>query len=167
MRASDLPGVVEAVREPMRVFVRDSRVRIALLISSSGQVVAQHGFSRSLDVSNVASLAAAAHSAARALAQLAGSPGWRHLHHRGTSHQLFVAPVAVPMDELILVAIFDDDSSVGLAQFFFDQLAVRLRALPVFASAMPTADASAFERDLEAGIERVFWRESRESPGEG
>lgn len=160
MRAADLPRVVAAVKAPIGDFVRESHVRTALLISSSGQVVAQHGFLRSLEVMNVASLAAAAHSAARALAQLCGTPGWRHLHHAGREQQLFLAPLEVPGGELILVAIFDHDSSIGLAEFFFKRLAQRLRDLPVFVQGRPAADARTFERDLEAGLEGVFGRRS-------
>jgi predicted regulator of Ras-like GTPase activity (Roadblock/LC7/MglB family) len=158
VRATDLPRVIAAVKAPIGEFVRESHVRTALLISSSGQVVAQHGFVRSLEVMNIASLAAAAHSAARALAQLCGTRGWHHLHHAGREQQLFLAPLEVPGGELILVAIFDHDSSIGLAQFFFNRLAQRIRELPVFAQSRPTADARAFDRDLEAGLEGVFGR---------
>lgn len=159
MRASDVPRIVAAVRDPMRDFVRESGVRTALLISSSGQVIAQHGFSRSLEIANVASLAAAAHAAARGLAHFSGAGRWRYLHHRGTHRELFVAPLSLVNEDLILVAIFGEDSSIGLAQLFFDRLAERIQALTVFGAAMPSADARSFERDLEAGIKRVFSRD--------
>lgn len=162
MRAADLPGVVEAVRDPIRTFVRESQVRVALLISSSGQVVAQHGFTRGYEIVNVATLAAATHAAAGSLAQLSGAGRWRFLHHAGKEHQLFLAPVRLQRVELIMVAIFDDHSSVGLAQYFFDELARQLKALAVFNDAAPTRDAASFEHDLEAGIDRVFSRDRRE-----
>jgi hypothetical protein len=66
MRRSDLPQLVEALRVPVEAFVHESRVRIALLVNGSGQVLAQHGFTRSYHVMNVASLAAATHASSRA-----------------------------------------------------------------------------------------------------
>jgi hypothetical protein len=74
-----------------------ARVRTALLINGSGQVLAQHGFTRSYEVMNVASLAAAAHAAARALAQLTEAGSWTHLHHAGKQRQLFMAPIKAPL----------------------------------------------------------------------
>ncbi|MGH7477823.1 MAG: roadblock/LC7 domain-containing protein [Longimicrobiales bacterium] len=156
MREADLNAVVEALREPIREYVRESRVRIALLISSSGQVVAQHGFGRSYELINIAALAAAANSAAQALAQMSEAGRWRYMHQAGGAKQLFLAPMHVVNGELILVAIFDEQSSVGLAEYFFQRLSEQLRGLPVFASTRPTSDPIEFERDLEAGVERVF-----------
>ena len=68
MRQADLAPLIDALRAPIRVLVREARLRIALLVSGSGQVLAQHGFARGYEVANVASLAAAAHASARALA---------------------------------------------------------------------------------------------------
>ncbi len=158
MREADLPALVEAVRGPVEEFVRQSRVRVALLISSSGQVVAQHGFSRRLEVINVASLAAAANAAAGALAQVAGRPRWRQTYHAGRQKQLFIASLDVPPRPLILVAIFDQDSSLGLARLFFEMFEDTVQKLAVFRSAGVTTDAASFERDLEAGVHRVFSR---------
>ena len=106
MRNEYLAQVVEALKQPIAHFVREARVRTTLLISSSGQVLAQHGFTRSYEVMNVASLAAAAHAAARALAEMTDGPGWTHLHHAGKQRQLFLAPMRTPVGELIVVAIF-------------------------------------------------------------
>ena len=58
--AEDLAQLVEALRPTIAEFVREARVRTTLLINTSGQVLAQHGFTRSYEVMNVASLAAAA-----------------------------------------------------------------------------------------------------------
>ena len=76
MKGAELPIVVRALREPVGTFVRDSRVRVSLLVNRSGQVLAQHGFTGGYEVMNVASLAAAAHASARALAELTRSGGW-------------------------------------------------------------------------------------------
>lgn len=156
MRLAQLPVLVRALRAPVATFVRDSRVRVSLLVNHSGQVLAQHGFTGGYEVVNVAALAAAAHAAARALGDLTRSGGWTHLHHAGTERQLFLAPLETPLEPLILVAIFDRESSIGLVQLFFRKLAQHVAELPELDEIAPSADEISFEADLEAGIERVF-----------
>ena len=161
MRGSDLPRLVAALRDPIETFVRDSRVRISLLITGSGQVLAQHGFTTSYEVMNVAALAAAANASSRAIADLMQVGRWTHLHHAGANQQIFLATLDTPIEKLTLVVIFDAESSLGLVQFFFARLADRIARLPELATARGSADHVTFERDLQQGLERIF------SPGDG
>ena len=153
MRGAELPRLVDALRPLIQVFVRESRVRIALLVSSAGQVLAQHGFARGYHVMNVASLAAATHASSGALAQLAGAARWEHLYHGGRERQLFLAPLRTPSEELILVVIFDADSSLGIVRLFYENLEKQVSALPEFRESAERADHGSLERDLEAGLE--------------
>ena len=153
MRSSELPELIDALRGPIRVFVRESRARIALLVSSAGQVLAQHGFARGYHVMNVASLAAATHASSRALAELSGAARWEHLYHAGRERQLFLAPLRTPVEELILVVIFDSDSSLGIVRLFYENLEKEVAALPAFQQQPVHADHASFEQDLEAGLE--------------
>jgi hypothetical protein len=57
------------------------------------------------------------------------------------------------VEELILVAIFEGDSSLGIVRLFYETLEQAVAALPGFAAARPSADQATFERDLEAGLE--------------
>ena len=156
MREQDLPRLIEALKPPISEFVRESRVRIALVISGAGQVLAQHGFTRSYEVMNVASLAAAAHSSAGALATLTEARRWNHMHHAGKERQIFMAPIRTPVAELILVAIFDAETSLGIVQLFFERLGSTLSALSEFQQQLQQTTQQAFERDLEAGLQRVL-----------
>ena len=156
MRKDDLPRLVEALKPSISTFVRESGVRIALLINGSGQVLAQHGFTRSYEVMNVASLAAAAHAAARALADMTDARRWTHLHHAGRQRQLFLAPLKTPVAELILVVIFEGDTSLGIVQLFFDRLRASVSALPEFQEALAETTPQSFERDLEAGLHKAL-----------
>ena len=156
MRVTELPAIVEALKQPIRDFVRESRARIAVLVTGSGQVLAQHGFARSYEIMNVASLAASAHAAAGALGELTAAGPWRHIHHAGEQRQLFMATLATPAERLIFVVIFDSESSLGLVQLFFDQLASSVAQLPAFQRAASETTQASFERDLEAGLRRVF-----------
>jgi hypothetical protein len=113
---------------------------------------------------NVAALAAAAHASARALAEMTDGRGWTHLHHAGRQRQLFLAPMRTPVGELILVAIFDDDSSLGLVQLFFEELANQVARLPELRRSLVHTTQQSFERDLESGLHRVL---SSEANGEG
>ena len=164
MRQDDLPRIIAALESPIGEFVRESRVRIALLINGAGQVLAQHGFTRSYEVMNVASLAAAAHAAAGVLAQMTEAKRWTHMHHAGRERQLFLAPVSTPVAELIMVAIFDNDTSLGIVQLFFDRLTAAVATLPEFQQALQETTQQNFERDLEAGLQRVL---STEASSEG
>jgi predicted regulator of Ras-like GTPase activity (Roadblock/LC7/MglB family) len=155
MKRTDLPRLVAVLRQPIQGFVRESRVRMALLINGAGQVLAQHGFARSYEVMNVASLAAAAHASSGALAELTGAGRWEHLHHGGVERQLFLAPLRTPVEELILVVIFDTDSSLGIVRLFYETLEREVAALPEFMVAREGTDHSNFERDLEAGLEFI------------
>ncbi|MBW3552025.1 MAG: roadblock/LC7 domain-containing protein [Gemmatimonadetes bacterium] len=156
MRKEDLNRVAAALRDPMRSFVRESRVRTALLVNRSGQVLAHHGFGRGFDVTNVAALAAASHASAHALAELTGAGQWMHLHHAGKEHQLFLAPFRTRGEQLVLVAIFDKESTLGLVQLFFDRLTEAVAEIPELGSDLPDSDVAGFESDLEAGIERLL-----------
>ena len=131
MRRTDLPQLVKALRGPMTEFVRESHVRTALLINGAGQVLGQHGFTRSYEVMNVASLAAATHASAKALAEI----------------------TKAPVEELIVIAIFDEESSLGIVQLFYHTLENQIAALPEFKVAYEATDQEDFERDLEAGLE--------------
>jgi predicted regulator of Ras-like GTPase activity (Roadblock/LC7/MglB family) len=152
MRGAELPRLVEALRGPIQQFVRESRARIALLVSGAGQVLAQHGFARGYRVMNVASLAAATHASSRALAELSGAGRWEHLYHGGRERQLFLAPLRTPVEELILVVIFDADSSLGIVRLFYENLERDVAALAEFQQKPERADRSNFEHDLEAGL---------------
>lgn len=156
MRSRDLDRVADALAEPMKAFVREARVRTALLINHSGQVLARQGFTRGVDVASVATLAAAAHASAHALAELTESGRWLHLHHAGEEKQLLLAPFTAGVESMILVAIFDDESTLGLVQLFFDRLVDAIRELPALDAKLDESELEAFERDLAAGVDRLL-----------
>lgn len=156
MRRGDLSQFVGALEAPVERFAREAGLRLVLLINESGQVLAQRGFARALDVMGVAALGAGIHASSHALAALLGEPGFRHLHQGGAQAQVFIGPFATPAERLIAIAVFGDDSSIGLVQVFFDEFTGQVARLPGWSQVRPTADATAFERDLEAGLENLF-----------
>lgn len=156
MRRADLERFVGELGEPVERFAREAGVRLVLLINESGQVLAQRGFARALDVMGVAALGAGIHASSRALARLLREEGFRHLHQGGGEAQVFIGPFSTPAEELVLIAVFGEDSSIGLVRVFFDELVREVGDLPGWRELRPTGDAHAFERDLEAGLDRLF-----------
>lgn len=156
MRRGDLQEFVGALGQPVERFVRETRVRLVLLINGSGQVLAQHGFTRALDVISVAALGAGIHASSSAIAGLMGQRRFQHLHQGGQTTQVFLGPFATPAEELILIGVFGEESSIGLVRVFFEALTGEIAALPGWSAVRPTADAAAFERDLEAGLDHIF-----------
>lgn len=155
MIRGDLGAVTRALSEPIRTFAREARVRLVILVDRSGQILAQQGFTRGYEISAVASLAAAANSSAQALAGLSGTEGWTHMHHAGSERQLFLAPFSTPSSELILVAIFDRDSTLGLVQHYFEEFVEVVAGLPQLAAEGGEGTAESFEDDLEAGLRAI------------
>ena len=140
----------------MERFAREAGLRLVLLINESGQVLAQRGFARALDVMGVAALGAGINASSRALAELMGMAGFGHLHQGGAQAQVFIGPFRTPAENLIVIAVFGEDSSIGLVQVFFAQFTGQVSRLPGWSEVRPTTDAGAFERDLEAGLENLF-----------
>jgi len=156
MRRADLAEFVGALAAPVDRFAREAGLKLVLLINESGQVLAQRGFARALDVMGVASLGAGIHASSHALAVMLGEGGFHHLHQGGSAAQVFIGPFRTPSEELIAIAVFGEDSSLGLVQVFFAELAREVAELPGWSERRPTANARAFERDLVAGLETIF-----------
>ncbi|MGH7457904.1 MAG: roadblock/LC7 domain-containing protein [Longimicrobiaceae bacterium] len=162
MRRGDLDRYVADLAGPVDSFVADTRVRLVLLINRSGQVLAQRGFARALDVIEVASLGAAIHASSGALAEILGQPGFEHLHQQGGRGQTFIGSFRTPSEDLVLIAVFREDSSLGLVRTFFDTLVRRVAELPGWRDQRPGSDPESFERDLQAGLEKTFGSGERE-----
>src|SRR5688500_8985044 len=121
------------VEEPLARFIDDARVRLVLLLESSGRVLAQHGFTRSIDVMSACALAAAIHASAAEIGrQLDGNP-FTSLHNPGQARQIFLAELPTARGAHILLTVFDDATSIGLVRLYFAELSKRI------AAATPTA----------------------------
>jgi predicted regulator of Ras-like GTPase activity (Roadblock/LC7/MglB family) len=152
-------AVVETwIEEPLKRFVGDARVRLALLLHTSGQVVAQSGFTRAIDVMSACALAAAIHASAGELGkQLDGKP-FHVLHHAGKSRQIVIAPAQTKRGLYIFLTVFDQESSLGLVQLYFEEFAKRLADAAPAAEPTPVVLAENFERDLNRNLASLFGR---------
>jgi hypothetical protein len=151
------------VEPPLKQYVDDARARLALLLHPSGQVVAQAGFTRAVDVMSACALAAAIHATSRELGrQLDGdgpSRGFDGLHHGGAEIQMHLAPVDTTVGSYVCLTVFDSESSLGLVRMYFADLCRALAAAaPRFATKRPPALGLDFERDLNRNLAGLFGR---------
>jgi hypothetical protein len=116
------------VSEPLARFLDESSARLALLTTSSGQVVAQHGFTRSIDVMSAAALGAGIVASTEALAELLQTSRFGALVHQGARQQVLLSGFDTPRGRWIGLVVFDGESTMGLVQLFFE-LTQSLRTL--------------------------------------
>ena len=152
--------VVEAwIEGPLKRFVVDAGAELALLLHPSGQVLAQHGFARAVDVMSACALAAGIHASSAELGrQLDGRP-FRGLHHAGRTRQIFLAEAQSPRGPFVFLTVFGPESSLGLVRLYFEELVTGLAAAaPPLETATGPALAEHFERDLNRNLAVLFGR---------
>jgi hypothetical protein len=152
-------AVVEQwIDAPLRQFVEDAQVLLALILTPTGQVLGQYGFSRAVDVMSACALAAAINASGGELGrQLQGRP-FAGLHHAGAARQLFLAPAETSRGLLLCLTVFDEATSVGLVQLYFDELRGRLAAAAPAPTTPPAVLAETFEQDLDRNLALLFRR---------
>jgi hypothetical protein len=144
------------VEGPLHTFLRESGARVVLLMTSAGQVVAQEGFTRSLEVMAAASLGAGIVASTAEIARLLGQSPPGQVVHLGTRGVL-LAPFPMARGTWVGLVVFDRDTTIGLVQFFFGRLTQELRAAQPPSSAAPLA-AERFEEELDASLRTLFGR---------
>ncbi len=152
--------VASWVETPLKQFVDDARVEIAVLMHPTGQVLGQYGFARSVDVMTACALASAIHASSSELGrQLEGKP-FTALHYTGRDRQIFLGAIPAPSGVLLLLAVFDRESSLGLVQLFLEEFRARvaLSAPPPAPEGGPPVMAEHFERDLNRNLAQLFGR---------
>lgn len=142
---------------PLADFVRQARISMAVALEPSGRVLAQHGFTRSLDVMAVCSLVAAIHASASELGRQVDGTPFGPLHHGGSGRQVFLAPARAGSGTVLVLAAFDERTSLGVVRHFFGAFA---RALAAVDDAQRGAgpDTGDFERDLGRNLAVLFGR---------
>src|SRR3954462_6659006 len=152
--------VVEAwIEEPLKRFRVDASAKLALLLHPSGQVLAQHGFARAVDVMSACALAAGIHASSGELGKLLDGRPFRGLHHVGRERQKFLGKVLWPRGTFIFLTVFGSESSLGLVRLYFDELVAALTsAAPKEVAPTTPALPEHFERDLNRNLAVLFGR---------
>ncbi|MGH7658897.1 MAG: hypothetical protein ACREL6_11745, partial [Gemmatimonadales bacterium] len=108
------------VADPLDEFLRESSARLALIMTTTGQVVAQHGFTRALDVMSAAALGAGIVASAQELARIMSWPPFAQVAHQGTDSGHFLAHFEMPRGGWIALVVYGNETSLGLVQIFFE-----------------------------------------------
>jgi len=137
------------IHEILTHFLNDSSAVEALLIDRGGQLLARDGDAEALDAVSICALAAAAFSSTAAMAQLLGEPEFSVLFHEGAKRSLHVSTVD---DESILLAIFDQRTTIGMVRLFAGEASRAVGAVLGEARARPKppAEFAAPLKDTEA-----------------
>jgi hypothetical protein len=118
------------VELPLQAFLDESAARLTLLMTSSGQVVAQHGFARSLDVMTAAALGAGIVASTEEMARLMGGTRFEALVHHGARQSCLLSVFATPRGRWIgLVVPREAVATPTLAENFEHELNASLKAL--------------------------------------
>lgn len=146
------------VEAPLAEFLRESSARLVLMMTSSGQVVAQHGFSRTVDVMSAAALGAGIMASTAELARTMGLASLGPVAHQGREQGVLLAPLQMPRGTWIVLVVYGRETTVGLVQLFLARLAGQLSdAAPAPATAAPLL-AERFEDELNASLRTLFGR---------
>ena len=146
------------VEPPLTAFLAESAARVTLLMTSSGQVVAQHGFTRSLDVMSAAALGAGIMASTAELARVMGSRPLDAVVHQGFGVGVYLSAFDTPRGRWIGLVVFGPETSLGLVQMFFARLSKDLaRAVPAAEPARQVL-AENFEHELNASLRALFGR---------
>lgn len=146
------------VVHPLEEFLAESSARLVLIMTGSGQVIAQHGFTRALDVMSAAALGAGIVASAQELAKTMSWPPFSTMVHQGIRQGHFLARFDTPRGTWIGLVVFGPETSLGLVQLFFTQLITQLRAVTPVQEERREVLAADFERDLNTSLRTLFGR---------
>ncbi|MGE0353294.1 MAG: roadblock/LC7 domain-containing protein [Gemmatimonadales bacterium] len=146
------------VVEPLNAFLSESSARLALIMTGSGQVIAQHGFTRAIDVMSTAALGAGIVASAQELARLMSWPPFTTVVHQGEKQGHYLCRFDMPVGTWIGLAVFGQETTVGLVQLFFSRLVTDLAAAAPRDARPREVLPADFERDLNASLRTLFGR---------
>ncbi len=152
-------SVVEPWTErPLVRFVSESGARLVVVMTPSGQVLAQHGFARAVDLMAAAALGAAIMASSGALAEQVGERAFGALFHAGQRHGIHLAPCATSRGPLIVLTVFGRETSIGLVELFFEEFAAELKRAAPQQEVRERVLAEDFEADLNRSLTSLFRR---------
>jgi hypothetical protein len=146
------------VEAPLAAFLAESAARVTLLTTSSGQVVAQHGFTRSLDVMSAAALGAGILASTSELSKVMGTRPLDAVVHQGTGLGVFLAGFETPRGRWLGLVVFGPETTLGLIQLFFFRMVEDLRRAAPVAEPPRQVLAENFEDELNSSLRTLFGR---------
>ena len=143
---------------PLETFLAESGARLVLVMTRAGQVVAQHGFTRSLDVMAAAALGAGIVASTEEVARVMEHSPFGALVHQGQQQGMLLSGFDTPRGRWVGLVVFGGETTVGLVQFFFERFTRELASVAPAEAPKGPALAEDFERDLNASLAALFGR---------
>jgi hypothetical protein len=143
---------------PLQTFITESSARLILLMTTAGQVVAQHGFSRSVDVMTASALGAAIVASTEELARIMGGSRFGAVVHGGLRQSCMLSAFGTPRGRWIGLVVFGSETSVGIVQLFFDKMVEELVAAAPKEQPPAPMLAENFEHELNTSLKELFGR---------
>ena len=106
---------VEQINAALDVFLREADAKCVLVLDKGGHLLAVRGVTDAMDASSLSALAAGAFASTREIARLIGEPEFSVLFHQGRREHIHVSLVD---EERLLMAIFDDRTTIGLIRLY-------------------------------------------------
>jgi len=144
--------------EPLVRYVGQASARLVVVMTPAGQVLAQHGFAKAVDLMGVAAIGAAIMASSGALATLVGEAAFGALFHAGLRHGIHLASCRTGRGPLIVLTVFGRETSIGLVEFFFDEFAAALHAAAPAERSRGPVLAENFEAELGHSLATLFGR---------
>ncbi len=144
------------VEKPLEAFVDEAGARLAMLMTPAGQVIAQHGFTRAVDVMAAAALGAGIVASTGEVAKLLDEPLFSVLNHQGERHGILLAGFDTPRGRMVCLAVYGPESSPGLVQLFFEEFSRAVREACPAPEAPKQVLAADFERELNESLSALF-----------
>jgi len=113
---------IKAVLARLRL---DSGARVVLLVDKDGQQIAVQGDAGNLDTTSLSSLVAGNVAACGGIAQLIGENEFPTLSHEGEKESVHISVIG----RLLLVVMFDEQSSLGLVKLRSKQISKQISTL--------------------------------------
>lgn len=142
--------------EPIRRFIEESQARLVLVMTPAGQVLAQSGFTRAVDVMSASALAAGIVASTDEIAALLRQSRFAALAHQGQVHGILLTRCETARSPLLVLAVYDTSTTLGLVQLFAEQLAVDLDQAAPTETRPRLALADDFERELHESLNALF-----------
>jgi len=111
--------ILEKMEESVEGFVKQTRVKCAMVADKSGQLITQVGFTASLDLRSLAALVSGIFVSGEELAKILGESHFVVLYHEGRKMSIFFSLIG---SDYIFVAIFDDRTNMGIVQLYSNEV---------------------------------------------
>ncbi len=138
-----------AVEASMGRYLKDSRASCVLLLSKSGHLISQAGFTSNFNVQSIAALIGGIFTSTQALAKIVDEEKFKVMFQEGKNWNVYFCLIS---DQFILATVFDKSTVVGMIRHAAGEAEREMS--PVLARAI-VADTDQAARDLSQEMDQA------------